>query len=147
MLLLPDATVIDESLDIMLWALNQHDPQQWLASDSDKRDEINRLVELCETDFKPHLDHYKYAERFPEQSMETLSPTGGSISCCSTWNRGCSKDRYLIGDNISLADIALVPFVRQFAHVDKTWFYQIAIQKVASLARLFFWPKSCLVMS
>lgn len=127
-LLLPDATVIDESLDIMLWALNQHDPQQWLASDSDKQDEINRLVELNETDFKPHLDHYKYAERFPEQSMETYRQQAEAFLL--QLEQRLQQNRYLIGNNISLADIALFPFVRQFAHVDKTWFYQSRYKKL-----------------
>ncbi|MFV1993694.1 MAG: glutathione S-transferase [Acidiferrobacterales bacterium] len=121
-LILPDGSVIDESMDIMLWALNQHDPHHWLSNDAVKRAEINGLIEFNDTDFKIKLDHYKYADRFPAQSMETHRQQVESF--LQVLNERLENNRYLTGDDITLADIALFPFIRQCAHVDKTWFYQ-----------------------
>lgn len=68
-LVLPDATVIDESREIMSWALGQHDPDNWLPSDQTQLKQISALIDMNDGEFKQHLDHYKYAGRFPEQSM------------------------------------------------------------------------------
>lgn len=67
---LPDGAVIDESYDIMLWALKQHDPQKWLPKNLDDLLEMDRLINFNDGEFKQHLDHYKYADRFPQQSMD-----------------------------------------------------------------------------
>lgn len=121
-LILPDGSVIDESMDIMLWALNQHDPHHWLSNGAVKRAEINGLIEFNDTDFKIKLDHYKYVDRFPAQSMETYRQQVESF--LQVLNGRLENNRYLTGDDITLADIALFPFIRQCAHVDKAWFYQ-----------------------
>lgn len=121
-LILPDGSVIDESMDIMLWALNQHDPHHWLSNDAVKRVEIHRLIEFNDTDFKIKLDHYKYADRFPAQSKETYRQKIEIF--LQALNERLEKNRYLTGDDVTLADMALFPFIRQCAHVDKAWFYQ-----------------------
>ena len=71
-LVLPDGSVIDESKDIMLWALEQNDPAGWLNHYEDERNEINQLIGFNDSEFKQHLDHYKYADRFPEKNMDTI---------------------------------------------------------------------------
>ena len=121
-LVLPDETVIDESLDIMWWALTQQDPQNWLGSTGTQRDKMNRLIDSNDTKFKQHLDHYKYADRFPEQSMEYYRQQAESFLLQLEEN--LRKNQYLITDKMSLADMAIFPFVRQFAFVDKKWFEQ-----------------------
>jgi len=121
-LLLPDGTVIDESMDIMLWALTQHDPENWLSDNSSIRDEVNHLIMTNDTDFKQHLDHYKYADRFPEESMLTCRQRADGF--LQQLEEKLQKHSYLTGDSVSLADMAILPFIRQFANVDKTWFYQ-----------------------
>ncbi len=121
-LVLPDGTVIDESRDIMLWALTQQDPQNWLSSHFTQQDEINRLIDINDTEFKQHLDHYKYADRFPEQSMESYRQQAESF--LRQLEEKLTKNQYLVANEISLADIAILPFIRQFASVDKAWFYQ-----------------------
>ncbi|SMQ24272.1 Glutathione S-transferase [Pseudomonas helmanticensis] len=111
--------VIDESLEIMHWALAQNDPQGWLL-EGDAR--IAELIEANDQGFKVHLNRYKYAERYPEQPMEVYRAEGAVFL---QRLEALLKDRdYLLTDHPSLADIALLPFVRQFAHVDREWFAQ-----------------------
>lgn len=111
--------VIDESLEIMRWALAQNDPQNWLL-DGDSR--IAELIEANDQGFKVDLNRYKYAERYPEQPMEVYRAEGAVYL---QRLEGLLQDRdYLLADHPSLADIALLPFVRQFAHVDREWFAQ-----------------------
>ncbi|KPG91564.1 glutathione S-transferase [Pseudomonas sp. RIT-PI-r] len=111
--------VIDESLEIMHWALAQNDPQDWLL-DGDSR--IAELIEANDQGFKVDLNRYKYAERYPEQPMEFYRAEGAVYL---QRLEGLLQDRdYLLADHPSLADIALLPFVRQFAHVDREWFAQ-----------------------
>ena len=114
-----DGRVIDESLEIMRWALAQNDPQGWLL-DGDSR--IAELIEANDQGFKVDLNRYKYAERYPEQPMEVYRAQGAVFL---RRLEGLLQDRdYLLADHPSLADIALLPFVRQFAHVDREWFAQ-----------------------
>ncbi|WP_166217564.1 glutathione S-transferase [Pseudomonas atagonensis] len=111
--------VIEESLEIMHWALAQNDPQGWLL-DGDSR--IAELIDANDQGFKVQLNRYKYAERFPEQPMEFYRAEGAVYL---QRLEELLKDRdYLLADHPSLADIALLPFVRQFAHVDRDWFAQ-----------------------
>ena len=111
--------VIDESLEIMRWALAQHDPQGWLL-DGDSR--IAELIEANDQGFKMHLNRYKYAERYPEQPMEVYRAEGALF--LQRLDELLTDRDYLLTDHPSLADIALLPFVRQFAHVDREWFAQ-----------------------
>jgi len=111
--------VIDESLEIMRWALAQNDPQDWLL-DGDSR--IAELIEANDQGFKVHLNRYKYAERYPEQPMEIYRAEGALY--LQRLEELLTDRDYLLADHPSLADIALLPFVRQFAHVDREWFAQ-----------------------
>lgn len=114
-----DGRVIDESLEIMRWALAQNDPQDWLLS-GDAR--VAELIEANDQVFKVHLNRYKYAERYPEQPMEVYRAEG-EIFLRRLEELLEGRD-YLLTDHPSLADVALMPFVRQFAHVDREWFAQ-----------------------
>lgn len=125
---LPDGRVIDESLDIMHWALEQHDPDNWLTDDIPRQAEIDRLITLNDTEFKQHLDHYKYADRFPDHAMSFYRQQGEEF--LKLLEEKLNQHAYLTGNTISLADMALLPFIRQFAHVDKTWFYQTPYKKL-----------------
>jgi glutathione S-transferase len=111
--------VIDESLEIMRWALAQNDPQGWLL-DGDSR--IAELIEANDQGFKVQLNRYKYAERYPEQPMEVYRAEGAVY--LQRLEVLLNDRDYLLADHPSLADIALLPFVRQFAHVDREWFAQ-----------------------
>ncbi|WP_028620586.1 glutathione S-transferase [Pseudomonas sp. Ant30-3] len=118
-----DGEVIDESLAIMRWALTQHDPQDWLLkADPVGQARIAELIEQNDQVFKVHLNRYKYAERYPEQPMEIYRAEGEVF--LSKLEALLEGRDYLLADHPSLADIALMPFVRQFAHVDREWFAQ-----------------------
>jgi len=118
-----DGRVIDESLAIMQWALAQNDPQDWLLKDDPAgQAHIADLIESNDQTFKVHLNRYKYAERYPEQPMEVYQAEGAVF--LRQLEELLEGRDYLLAAHPSLADIALMPFVRQFAHVDREWFAQ-----------------------
>ena len=114
---LNDGTVIDESIDVMKWALAQSDPDCWYT---DKIVEQNSLIAQNDDEYKKRLDMYKYHERFPEGSYDEFQNAVGEI--LKVYELILSKSSYLCGDNVTLADMALFPFIRQGAHVDLAWF-------------------------
>ena len=122
-LVLSGQDVIDESLDIMLWSLNNNDPDNWWISLSQEQQQSAlALIEQNDTSFKYNLDRYKYADRYPEKSMSEYRAEAESfISQLET--RLCQHP-FLLGNTITLADVAILPFIRQFAFVDKPWFDQ-----------------------
>ena len=109
--------VIEESLEIMHWALAQHDPDDWLLQ-GDPR--VQELIAENDQVFKHHLNRYKYAERYPEQPMEHYRAEGEVF--LQKLEALLAGNDYLLAEHLSLADMALAPFVRQFAHVDREWF-------------------------
>lgn len=113
--------VIDESLAIMHWALAQNDPEDWLLeADPAAQRLMAQLIGENDQAFKVHLNHYKYAERYPEQPMEHYRAEG-EVFLRQLEGLLTQRD-YLLADHLSLADVALMPFIRQFAHVDREWF-------------------------
>ena len=109
--------VIDESLAIMQWALARHDPDDWLLQGDPS---VLALIAENDSTFKHHLNRYKYAERYPEQPMEHYRTQGEVF--LQKLEGLLAENGYLLADHLSLADMALAPFVRQFAHVDREWF-------------------------
>ncbi len=114
-----DGKVIDQSLYIMHWALRQSDPDGWLGVGASS--EADRWIALNDEIFKPLLDRYKYAARHPE-----LTPAEHRSRALDAMIRPMQaqlrQTRWLVGPQISIADVALFPFVRQFAGVDRAWF-------------------------
>ena len=123
-----DKSVIDESLDIMLWALEQNDPQSWLPLSAYNKEETNRLIGFNDIEFKPHLDKYKYASRFPEEEMDLYREQGEMF--LKILEEKLSKNRFLISDSASFADMAIFPFIRQFVYVDVNWFKESKYKKL-----------------
>jgi glutathione S-transferase len=118
---LPNGDVIDESWDIVHWATLQKDPDN-MRGDEAQVEAANRLIQQNDHEFKQHLDHYKYADRFPEFSAEHYrSQAEGFLTLLDTQ---LAKHTYLLGNTPSIADIGTFPFIRQFAHVDIDWFRQ-----------------------
>ena len=111
-----DGSVIEQSLDIMHWALARHDPDNWLQPG------CAALIEENDTRFKVLLDRYKYAIRYPEHPMEYYRAQGAEF--LQRLEDVLARSAYVAGPALSLADVALAPFVRQFAHVDRDWFEQ-----------------------
>ena len=124
-----DGQVIDESLAIMRWALARHDPQDWLLKDDPQGQQaIADLIDENDQVFKVHLNRYKYAERYPEQPM-TFYRAEGEVFLRRLDELLEGRD-YLLAQHPSLADVALMPFVRQFAHVDREWFAQTPYRRL-----------------
>ena len=115
-----DELVIDESIEVMVWALEKSDPDNWLALDLQSQQQ--RLIEENDNQFKAWLDKYKYWDRFPEQSQQDYRSQAEKF--ISKLEKNLTKNSYLLGNQICMADIAIFPFIRQFAFVDKDWFDQ-----------------------
>ena len=131
-----DGQVIDESLAIMNWALAQNDPQDWLLKDDPVGQQlITELIEENDQVFKVHLNRYKYAERYPEQPM-TVYRAEGEVFLRRLDELLEGRD-YLLAEHPSLADVALMPFVRQFAHVDREWFGQSPYHRLQAWLQRF----------
>lgn len=113
-----NGTVIEESREIMLWALEQQDPQNLL--DAKVLSQANALIEQNDREFKHWLDRYKYADRHLELTQLEYRQQGEVF--LQVLEDLLTKNKYLLGDSISIADISIMPFVRQFAHVDRTIF-------------------------
>jgi glutathione S-transferase len=112
-LVLPDGAVIEQSLDIMWWALARYDPTGWLDHDS------AHLIEVNDGPFKHHLDRVKYPDRYgSDVDMHRVA----CLDILRSLEERLATDRYLCGDAMSLADAAILPFVRQFASIDRGWF-------------------------
>lgn len=112
--------VIEESREILEWALAQNDPQGLLNTDLVR---ANALIEQNDNNFKHWLDRYKYFDRHPERSQLEYRQQGEVF--LQELESLLAKHNYLLGDSISIADIAIMPFVRQFAHVDREVFYSL----------------------
>jgi len=130
-LVLPAGEVIEQSLDIMLWALQRHDPQHWLAPEHGTLQDMQVLIGTNDGAFKRNLDRYKYPNRYLDEAAEE---TAGDSAAFATAHRTAGggwlgqlermleQHGWLFGAQASLADMALLPFVRQFAHTDAAWF-------------------------
>lgn len=116
-----DGRMLEQSLDIMQWALSINDPEHWLDSDPGASAEIMLLIKQNDESFKPALDLYKYAVRFPEYSEAYYREQ--SEPFLAELNVRLSKDGYLLGRRYTLADMAIFPFIRQFSNVNPDWFY------------------------
>jgi glutathione S-transferase len=119
---LADGRVIDESWDIMIWATRQNDPDLWLGSGQSNLFKSEVLIEMNDYSFKTDLDHYKYADRYPQYPAEYYRSQGEEF--LQDLEQALSQSKYLLGGSLSIADIGIFPFIRQFAFVDKAWFDQ-----------------------
>ena len=113
-LILPDGPIIDESLDIMRWALGQNDPENWLNGGQEG------LIEQNDGPFKAALDRYKYPHRYGLTDIAPYRSNG--LAILAALDNNLANSRFLGGESQSLADIAIVPFIRQFAATDQLWF-------------------------
>ena len=119
-LVLSDGAVLAESLDIMHWALQRHDPWTWLPA-------IGHAAQQCAQDitdndgpFKYHLDRYKYPHRFG--LADGWADRDAAAIWLRQWDQRLQSQPALTGNQWGLTDAALAPFVRQFAHTDALWF-------------------------
>ncbi len=116
---LTDGTVIEESLDVMLWALEQADPDEWLNV---APQETEILINQNDEEFKKYLDRYKYFQQHPEQPQTHYRQQAESFLGLLETHLQKHSGLGFLSERISLVDIAIFPFIRQFAHVDLEWF-------------------------
>tara|TARA_R110001592_G_scaffold20926_20_gene84827 strand:+ start:45365 stop:45961 length:597 start_codon:yes stop_codon:yes gene_type:complete len=118
---LTSGRVIDESLDIMLWALEHNDPERWLPDQH--RHDAFALIERNDAAFKQALDRYKYPNRYPDEDCSGARDVG--VKILNDLDQRIAQNGALSGTETTIADIAIFPFIRQFAHVEKDWFYAL----------------------
>lgn len=118
-LVLPHGEIIDQSLDIMRWTLGQSDPGQWLPQ-GPQTAPVLALIEDCELTFKPHLDRYKYPGRYA--GANALAHRRSAAEWLAGLEQQLQQAAWLFGSAPALADMAIAPFVRQFAQTDPDWF-------------------------
>lgn len=134
-LILPDGRVIEESLDIMLWALRGNDPEGWLTPGAGTLEDVFDLIGENDGPFKSALDRYKYPTRY--EGCDPLEARSAGASFISMLDGRLARHGFLAGDRFSLADAAILPFVRQFAHVDRDWFHAQEWKRVIALMDAF----------
>jgi glutathione S-transferase len=133
-LVTPHGEVLDQSLNIMRWALLQHDPGHWLMPEFGSPQAMQALIAECDGHFKRQLDRYKYPGRFAsERAGETIARSE-SIAAqfhrtegarfLARLNAQLAAASHLFGERAAWADMAIAPFVRQFAQTDQAWFDQ-----------------------
>ncbi|HSR02425.1 MAG TPA: glutathione S-transferase [Methylophilaceae bacterium] len=117
-LVLPDGQVIDESLDIMDWALNQQDLDGWRQINLEA---AKTLIAENDGTFKQALDAYKYADRHPEKT-KVEHRQDGEVFLSKLEGKLATHGDFLFGQLPTMADVAIFPFIRQFKGVDSQWF-------------------------
>lgn len=121
-LVLPDVSVIDESLDVMLHALKTRDPEGWLSPEEAGLNAMLDLIAACDGPFKHDLDRYKYENRYADEGAVSEDHRKSGSAFLSVLDRRLADRSQLFGERVSLADMAVMPFVRQFANTDRDWF-------------------------
>jgi glutathione S-transferase len=119
-LILPDGQVIEQSLDIMLWALRQGDEHHWLPTDETAMQDALNCIALNDGRFKQALDRYKYPARFALADGLAHREVGSAF--LRQWAERLSSSAFLNGEHWGFLDAAIAPFVRQFAYTDPQWF-------------------------
>ncbi len=123
-LVLPRGKVLEESLDIMNWALSINDPEN-IASSWERS---KKLICINDGDFKYHLDRYKYEDRYPAESTEFHKEKGEEF--LALLDQKLHFTDYLLSSDLSFADIAILPFIRQWANVDSISFNELPYGKL-----------------
>lgn len=119
-LVLVDGTVLEQSLDIMRWALQRHDPWGWLPAEAKALHHSTQCITDNDGPFKHHLDRYKYPHRFGLE--DGLADREGAAQLLQRWDQMLQSQACFNGKSWGLTDAAIAPFVRQFAHTDIPWF-------------------------
>ena len=115
-----DDIVIDERLDVMLWALERNDPENWLVPEQGDVEDMMTLIAEADGDFKDSLDRYKYPNRYDGVDAVEYRTRGETF--LMKLDDRLKGSTYLFGERLCLADVAIAPFVRQFANTDRVWF-------------------------
>ena len=127
-LVLQSGEVIDESIDVIEWALNLNDPDNWQRSKDNEK--TKELIKINDGEFKHHLDRYKYSKRYDNEDPEFHRKK--CLSFIEKVNSELQNSKYIFDDAISHIDISLLPFIRQFRIADNEWFDELPYENVKS---------------
>ena len=127
-LVLQSGEVIDESLDVIDWALNLNDPDNWQRSKDNEK--TKELIKINDGEFKHHLDRYKYSKRYDNEDPEFHRKK--CLSFIEKVSSELQNSKYIFDDEISYIDISLLPFIRQFRIADNEWFDELPFENVKS---------------
>lgn len=124
----PEGSVLEESIDIALWALAKNDPDGWLPEQPEARADMLAFISTMDGAFKHHLDRAKYATRYPQEwnegetteEFEARHRRAG-VQQLAPLEAKLAQSAHLFGDRPTLADIATFPFIRQFANSDRSF--------------------------
>ena len=114
---LKEGIILDESIDIMIWAISFRDDLGWFENNKSSQLE---MIKINDNDFKYWLDKYKYHSRHPEKSKEYYR--GKCSVIIDKYENIFKGSKFLFGEKCSLSDVAIFPFIRQFSFVNKIWF-------------------------
>ena len=114
--------ILDESLDIIRWSMETSKAGKLLKPDTGTTDDAIALIERMDSDFKSNLDKYKYPDRY--ENVDAIKSRSNASKFINELEDLLVGQPYLYGQNNSVADIGVAPFIRQFAHVDTDWFYE-----------------------
>ena len=134
-LITADKRIIDESIDIMNWALKQSDPEKLLPSDTKEKQLTSELTKNNDHIFKHFLDRYKYSDRYPENS-ELYYRQQAELTLINLEHH-LTHNTYLVSNRLTMVDVALLPFIRQFAFVNKAWFDEAPYPKIQAWLEQF----------
>lgn len=130
----PSYRVIDESIDIMQWAMNENPlrhlekSEQWLISETMSINEVNALIRQNDIKFKDHLDKYKYSDRHPEHPQAYYLEQ--AMPFLEKLERKLSNSPYLGGSQFRFVDAAILPFIRQFSMVEPKQFTSLDLPRL-----------------
>ncbi len=127
-LVISDEEFFDESWDIAKWALKQHDPENFLGKENEYLNETEMLVEINDHSFKDDLYYYKSTDNEAEHPREYYRQRGEEF--IEELNEMLEENKFLLSEYMSVADIAIFPFVYMFAMVDKPWFDKMPYGKL-----------------
>lgn len=132
---LPDGKVLEQSLEIMQWALGHSDPHGLTDLNPLECVQSQQIVELLDGDFKQHLDRYKYPERYlaKEAGFDRMHHRTAGVETLSRWSASIELNGHLIGKRLTWVDLAVLPFVRQFRIPEPDWFD--ALPQLAALSK------------
>lgn len=144
---LTNGKILEESVDIMRWALEQNDPNDWLQILEKRKEYSERFLTNLDGPFKNDLDRYKYASRYGLENTESLVHREEGSKFLSQINRWLKETPHLSGERQGFLDIASLPFVRQFRIADPEWFDQQDWPQLHTWLQTFLaWDQFSLIM-
>jgi glutathione S-transferase len=132
-ILVLDDAILDESNDIIQWVISNN-PNFLMSLDDEQSHQTSKLVDLFDSEFKHHLDRYKYHQRYGSNATDHREKCDDILYLL---DKKILKDGWIFSDEISLLDISILPFIRQFKIADESYFYSQNYKKVINLLKRF----------